>query len=468
MHRWFMLVLVIILMVGTSCSMIQISQPDEESADQEDELVEDEIETEEPIGPVLPTIVPKDLYEQARNLYILGIEQTQAGQFDQAHETYNKALQLLMQPFDRQSDPAMTKKLDSLFFEVCLAQVRIGRLSQRWQPLIIEKKLIGIDFHPTVEKWLGYYTVSGRESMQRYLSRAARYLPMVRKVLKEEGLPDDLAYLPIIESGFSPYAYSPAAAVGIWQFIRVTGKNYGLTINEWVDERRDPYKSTRAAAHYLKDLYGTFNDWALALAAYNCGEGCVAGAISRDGHRDYWRLSLPSETQGYVPKYFAAVLIARDPELYGMYVVPEAPVEISQIELQGVVEVKKFAQTFGIDYEKLKALNPELLGSYTPPKVTNYKINVPAEKNEEIVKKLASLPAGSLYLSKKQIARLQNPQRRSSGRWVWYKVKRGDTLGGIARRYHTTVALIKRYNPKARGRYIRPGMKLKIPVGRKR
>jgi membrane-bound lytic murein transglycosylase D len=252
----------------------------------------------------------------------------------------------------------------------------------------------------------------------------------------------------------------------VWQFIASTGKNYGLTIDDWVDERRDPIKATRAAARYLKDLHKMFGDWALALAAYNCGENCVARAISSCGQKDFWKLALPGETTAYVPKFFAAALIARDPEMYGLFIQPEPPLELAQIELRGVVELKALADFLGVSYEDLKAVNPELLGTHTPPSANSYKINVPRAQADACNMKLAAVTPGQLYLDEKQVSALKKPEG-SAGGTIVYRVKRGDTLSSIAKRYRTTIAAIKRQNPKV-GKYLKAGMQLRIPVGKKR
>jgi membrane-bound lytic murein transglycosylase D len=410
---------------------------------------------------------PAEILDHAQALFAKGAEETQAAHYDQALALNNQALQVLLLPIDREKTPDIAKKIDSLFFELCLAQLRIGRLTGRFAPVPIEKQLIGIDFHPEVEHWLGYFTLTGRVTMERYLARGAKYLPMIRAILREEGLPEDLAYLPIIESGFSPYAYSRAAAVGVWQFVAATGKNYGLTIDDWVDERRDPIKSTRAAAHYLKDLHAMFNDWALALAAYNCGENGVARVIAATGHSDYWRLPLPGETISYVPKFFAAAIIARDPEMYGIIVSPEPALDVTTVELNGVVDLRQFGDFIGVSYEDLKAINPELLGSTTPPNSIPYRLYVPGAKAEQIKKQLAAAQPEQIYLEDKQVAQLKRPAGGRNGGTIVYRVKHGDTLASIASHYNTSVHMIRRYNPKVSGKYLQAGMRLRIPVGKK-
>jgi hypothetical protein len=179
---------------------------------------------------------------------------------------------------------------------------------------------VPVQVNKQVKAYLNYFSTERKEVIRRQLTRSTLYLPMIKKIFREYGLPDDLAYLAMIESGFNPNARSPAGACGLWQFIKGTGRRYGLVINNQVDERFDPEKSTRAAARYLLDLYKQFGSWYLAAASYNCGEGRVQKELSKGNH-NFWELSankcLPTETKNYVPQMIAAIIIAKNPEKYG-------------------------------------------------------------------------------------------------------------------------------------------------------
>ncbi|MHB9030709.1 MAG: lytic transglycosylase domain-containing protein [Candidatus Latescibacterota bacterium] len=191
---------------------------------------------------------------------------------------------------------------------------------------------VPIDYNEKVRNSISYFQNSGRKYMTLWLQRSGRYLPMIQEIFAEEGLPLDLAYLSMIESGLNPKAVSPARAVGLWQFIYTTGKLYGLERNEWYDERRDPLKSTKAAAQHLKDLYKLYDDWNLVLAAYNSGQGRVSRAIQAGGINDYWRITLPRETSNYVPTFMAVLVISKAPELFGFEnIVPEPLLEYDHI-----------------------------------------------------------------------------------------------------------------------------------------
>ena len=200
-----------------------------------------------------------------------------------------------------------------------LGEIQVGKRSPEEEEADrLASQTFPIVQNPYVQKWLDFFTVNkrGRRTFEKWMARSTRYIPIIKPILQEHGMPEDLIYLSMIESGFNPRAYSHAHAVGPWQFIRATGKRYGLNVEFWIDERRDIYKSTHAAARYLKDLYTMFGSWYLAAAAYNAGEGKVLRAVKRDQTRDFWKLernkrNFRAETRNYVPKIIAAAIIAK-------------------------------------------------------------------------------------------------------------------------------------------------------------
>ncbi|MCB0362478.1 MAG: lytic transglycosylase domain-containing protein, partial [Bdellovibrionales bacterium] len=223
---------------------------------------------------------------------------------------------------------------------------------------------IPIEVNKQVQKWVNYFQGRGRRYMETYLERSSRYLPMMKAELRKQGLPEDLVYVSLIESGFSHKANSHAAAVGYWQFIRETGKIYGLRIDQFVDERRDPVLSTQAAARYFKALHNLFGNWYLALASYNTGENRVKRLVMKHFTRDFWELAkrrrLPRETANYVPKFIAATLIAKSPELYGFKNLSYEPEFAHEsIELEKPISLQKLASGMSaVSYEELHRLNP--------------------------------------------------------------------------------------------------------------
>lgn len=308
--------------------------------------------------------------------------------------------------------------------------------------------------HPDVEKWKRYF-LSEHATFQRYLDRGANYQKLVSHVLEEEGLPAELFYLALIESGFSTSARSVARAVGIWQFIPGTGKRYGLKINYYIDERRDPVRATRAAARYLASLYRVYQSWELAASAYNAGERRVLSAIMRGHTRDFWELSsqklLPRETRNYVPKIMAAIHLGSHLEKYGFkfevtnnYGIPVAA------KVPGGVSLKHVASAARVSVASLKTLNPHLRRSMTPPG-ESYKVWV-AQPSQ------VSLIAGS-YRSLR--SRRQRVAARSSAPEGYHLVRRGQNLGVISRRYGLTVNQLKSLNG-LRGTRIYVGQKLKV------
>jgi len=242
-----------------------------------------------------------------------------------------------------------------------------------------------IMLNPSVQGFLRSFTTSRRAIIQAQLARSERYLPMIRQIFQEQGLPQDLVYLAMIESGFNPTAVSPKEAVGLWQFIEGTARRYGLKVNEWVDERRDPEKSTKAAARYLKDLHSQFGCWYLAAAGYNAGEKRVEGVVNRYDTKDFWVMSqnrlLPQETCNFVPQLIAAVLIAKNPEKYGFNRNrPWRPLAYVRKKVPEGTNLRQFAGSMDLPYETIQELNPEVKGDCAPPDQKGYSVKIPSTK----------------------------------------------------------------------------------------
>jgi len=313
---------------------------------------------------------------------------------------------------------------------------------------------IPLDDHHQVDKWLAYFTGRGRDVMRIYLTRSSRYIPIMKSVVREAGLPEDLVYIALIESGFSPKAHSRSNAVGYWQFIYGTGKRYGLRIDGFIDERRDPVLSTRAAVEYFKDLYKLFGSWHLALSAYNAGEYRVNRSVLKHYNRNFWYLSskraLPRETRNYVPKFIAAVRIAKNPAKYGFYDVKyQQPLNYNVISISKGLSLKKLSRQLDIPYKELKHLNPMYKGEYVPVYNKRTILRVPVHlstiSQDTLSKSYMAQPNKGYYYH------------------YFYKVRRGDTLYKIARRHKTTVSKLRRYNQVGRRSLIRVGQRLKIP-----
>ena len=321
-------------------------------------------------------------------------------------------------------------------------------------PYISSYGQIAMDDHKKVDKWIVYFQTKGREYMEQYLSRSTRYIPMMKKVLREYRLPEDLVYAAMIESGFNPRARSFAGAVGYWQFIAGTARRYGLKVNSYVDERRDPVLSTRAAAEYFKDLYGIFGSWHLALASYNAGEYRVNRFVMRHYTRDFWylsaRRSFPSETRNYVPKFIAAYRIGKNPAQYGFKDIKyQAPMEYDTVAIAFPISLKRLAENLNTDYQELKNLNPRYRGEYVPAGGKQVLIRIPTGLKTK---------ADSLLLAK---CRMKQPKYRYAD-YYWYRVRRGDTLIKLARRHRTRTGAIRRLN-RMRSNMLRAGRRIKIP-----
>jgi membrane-bound lytic murein transglycosylase D len=275
----------------------------------------------------------------------------------------------------------------------------------------------------------------------------------MRNLLKEQGLPEDLVYMALIESGFDPYAYSRSKAVGPWQFIYGTGKRYGLKVNWWVDERRDPEKSTIAAAKYLRDLYEMFACWYLAAAGYNAGEYKIIKAMKRFQTEDFWTLTkyryLKRETKNYVPLMIAAALVAKDPEKYGFTGIEyEEPLRYEKVKVPELTDLSHIAKACEISLEEIKDLNPELRRGVTPPNEPEYEIKIPFAKKDLFTKNLEALQPLEKFQFKAHL------------------VKKGETLKGIARLYRVDVDPLLEINTLKKTSPLSKGMTLFIPLSK--
>lgn len=312
--------------------------------------------------------------------------------------------------------------------------------------------------NPLVHKWIEYFQGPGREHMKRYLSRSTKYLTLMKKILSDHGLPEDLVYVALIESGFQSSVRSRARAVGYWQFIKGTARRYGLRMNNYIDERRDPVKSTEAAARYLKGLYHVFGNWYLAIAAYNSGENRIKNAVMSTYTRDFWDLAranlLADETVNYVPKFLAARLIAQDPSKYGFdQVTYEEPMQFDTIVSSKSVDLRRLAKAMNISYDDLKQLNASIIGSYAPVSGQGVFIKVPPGSEE-----LAKIHLGSSFVADKKIV-----EEMSIEDEFLYKIRPGDNLGRIAKKFSTTVSALCSINGFTRRTVLRAGRQIKIP-----
>ena len=284
-----------------------------------------------------------------------------------------------------------------------------------------------------IDKFIHYFQTRGRERFGLYLSRSGKYVGMMQKILVRYGLPEDLVYVALIESGFSPKAYSVAKAAGPWQFISATGRRYGLRIDWWTDERRDAEKSTHAAASYLRDLYGMFESWPLATAAYNAGEGKIQRAVTRYKSDDFSELIrhryLKQETKDYVPKMLAALTIAKDPDKYGFGdVAYEAPLDLRTVTVPGGTDLAAVARLLEVPVESIRDWNPELRRFCTPPNREQYDLR---------------LSVDAAFLAEE---RMEEIRTQAQVTFLQHNVRRGETLQSLADRYQTTVPVLKELN----------------------
>jgi membrane-bound lytic murein transglycosylase D len=289
-----------------------------------------------------------------------------------------------------------------------------------------------------------------RDRFALYLSRSGKYLDVMKEILRKKDVPEDIVFLSLIESGFNPNAYSIANAAGPWQFIASTARRYGLEINWWKDERRDPVKSTEAAADYLKDLHGMFGSWNLAMAAYNAGEGKIMKAMRRSNADDYWDLlgtkHIRSETQEYVPRFIAASMIAANPKDFGFEEIEyHEPLVYDEVEIDSPIDLTVAAECSDTTVEEIKRLNPELRRWCTPPDADRYVLKVPQGTSETFIEKLASIPEEERFTIDR------------------YTVKKGDTFKRISARTGVPVQVILSLNSMEKIMPLKKGSTIYVP-----
>lgn len=328
---------------------------------------------------------------------------------------------------------------------------------------------IQLERNARVDKWIDFFTGRGREQFQKWLLRSGDYWDLLTTTLRAEGVPEELAHLVYVESGFNMHARSVARAVGPWQFIRGTAKLFGLKMTPYVDERRDPEASTRAAARYLKRLYGTFDgSWPLALAAYNSGEGTVQRAIRKQGTSDFWSLDLPRETEEYVPQFLAAMEIASDPQRYGFEGPSGGPLRFDSVVVRGPVDLDLIAKLTEIPMEQLKQLNPMFVRQRMPAHEDGTEVRVPQGSGEQVQLtiddryKPRPLSKSEVRAAKQAHSRDVRRSSRLAARRGQHVVRRGETLSGLAVRYGTSVSRLKAMNGITSARQLRAGMRLRI------
>ena len=372
------------------------------------------------------------------------------GDLDNALEALDQAYSLILKVNPSPDEPEILQQKDDLRFTI--SKRIIECYSARFTVANGYHKAIPLVMNHHVEKAIRMFQGRERSFFLDAYRRSGRYRPAIVKALKEAGLPEELSWLPLIESGFKVRAFSRARALGLWQFIASTGYKFGLKRDRWIDERMDPEKSTQAAIAYLKELHQIFGDWATVLAAYNCGEGTVLKRIrtQRINYMDnFWDLyrELPLETAFYYPKFLAVLHILNEPEAHSFTLPPVDPeLEVEKIPIDKQVHLKTVGKHLGISYHTLRELNPELRYNFTPD--SRYVLNVPKGKGEELLAKIDNIPV----------------YRPPQPAYVLHRVRRGESLSVIAQRYRTSVRAIMAMNGLRRSHYIKAGWKLKIPI----
>jgi len=434
-----------------------------------------------------PVVDPVDaLIKTSQAQFEAGERELKAGHLEQARHDFDRAVEVLLQsPYGARTDARLREHFDRLIdrisaYEVTTLAQGDGFAEKTYEAAPIDELLksattfpapkadaattaavkqdlehnahdIPIPEQPKVMSYVEVFQNRLRDYIQDSLERGAKYLPMIQSVFRAEGLPLDLAYIPIIESSFKTNALSKANAKGPWQFMRGTANDSGLHTDWFIDERSDPEKATLAAAKYLKSLSEMFDgDWNLVLAAYNGGPGRVSRAMKRSGMNDFWQLSatskyLPRETREYVPLVLAAIIIGRNPAEYGFQVAAARPVEYDRVTVPQALDLRRVAEWAGTTVDEIQALNPELRRLTTPVKYPDYEMKVPKGTGDQLNAKLADASPADFVTLK------------------WYTAKKGDTLLTVGRRFSVSRADIAEANNLSVKARLQPGQSVMIP-----
>jgi membrane-bound lytic murein transglycosylase D len=394
---------------------------------------------------------PQAIFDEALDYCSLSQDLWEKGELNAALEALDQAYALILGLQDIDQHPKLIQQKEDLRFLISKRILEI--YASRHIVVNGDHKAIPMTINPYIQSEIDRFTKGAETSFfKSAYQRSGRYRPYIVKELKKAGLPEALAWLPLIESGFKVNALSRARALGLWQFISSTGYKFGLTRNTYVDERLDPIKATRAAIAYLKELHQIFGDWTTVLAAYNCGEGRVLRVIRSQNVNyldNFWDLyaRLPRETARYVPRFLATLNILENPAKYGLdQIAVDSPIEFETVSISKRIHLKQVARAIGVSLSTLKDLNPELRYQITPPEL--YSLKVPPGKELVLLTAIADIP----------------DYRPPSPKYVYHRVRRGETVSTIAKRYHTSISRIARANRLNRRYTIVVGKKLKIPV----
>ncbi len=418
-------------------------------------------------------------FELAEEYYLMGVMANREASWEEAQYYFERGLRILAK-LDIEADSAFTPEavqytrlLDNFVADYRSTLRSLGHLESDVSSSVLVERFSNISeglgsdslhiykqevpreitydlpvvMNDRVRSSIAYFQTVAHDAFVKYLQRSQKYTPMMSRIIAEYGLPQDLIYLSLIESGYNPNAYSWARAMGLWQFISSTGRMYKLDRNWWMDERKDPIKATHAACQFLRDLYKQFGDWELAMAAYNGGPGRVSRTIKKMKTDDFWQLQLKRQTMDYVPLIYAAAIIAKEPEKYGFTdIVFEPEIVWEEVEIDRCLELKVVAQEVGCSVQELQVLNPELLRKFTPPNIKSYRLKIPVGSKSKFLAAYDGMPS---------------PKETS---WVKHKIRSGETVSTIAAKYGVSQYAVFEANNLSQRSRIFAGKELIVPV----